>query len=646
MIDRSTVDRIMQAAEITEVIGDFVSLKKRGVNYLGLCPFHNEKTPSFTVSPSKGIYKCFGCAKGGNVVNFIMDHEHLAYPEALKYLARKYHIEVDEKEETPEEIKQKNERESLLILSGYAQKYFSRTLIDDPQGQAVGLSYLKERGIRRDTIDKFQLGYSIDSRDALTREATKNGYKKEFLVKTGLTIEKGDQLYDRFWGRIMFPIHGLSGRIIGFGARTLRTDSKAAKYLNSPESEIYHKSSSLYGLYFARQSLVREDKCFLVEGYTDVLSFYQSGIENVVASSGTALTEDQIRLIRRFTRNVTIIYDGDQAGIKASLRGIDLVLEQGLHVRVVPLPEGEDPDSFARSHSSLELLDYISKNEQDFITFKTKLLSENIGDDPVKRANLISEIVRSVAQIPDQIERSVYLQECSRLMGVKEEILFAETAKTRRRNREQTHRNRDYHPQEPRATTPRQETTEQKSESRAEEKEIIRLMLLFGDQVLYELQATPKDAPIPVKVNGFFIEEFENDNLEFSHPVYKMIFSEFRKIWNKPGLNHQSYFVNHPDPDISRVAVDLVSPSYELSKIHAKQGAYIRTESSMLKKVVPETLISFRTRMVKQLIEEIDQKIKMCQKNGDLDSILPLLEQRKHLEQLRKQLSKDLKRTI
>ncbi len=646
MIDHSTIDRIMQTAEITEVIGDFVSLKKRGVNYLGLCPFHNEKTPSFTVSPSKGIYKCFGCSKGGNVVNFIMEHEHLSYPEALKYLARKYHIEVDEKEETPEELKQKNERESMLILSGYAQKYFSRILSDNSEGQTIGLSYLKERGIRRDTIDKFQLGYSLDSRNAFTLEAGKNGYKKEFLVKTGLSIEKGDQVYDRFWGRVMFPIHGLSGRVIGFGARTLRADPKAAKYLNSPESEIYHKSSSLYGIYFARQSLVREDKCILVEGYTDVLSFYQSGIENVVASSGTALTEDQIRLINRFTRNVTIIYDGDPAGIKASLRGIDLILEQGMHVRVVPLPDGEDPDSFARSHSSAELLSYISDNEQDFISFKTKLLSENIGNDPVKRANLISEVVRSVAQIPDQIERSVYLQECSRIMDVKEEILFAETAKTRRRKYEQNQRNRNYQPQKPRTIAAQQESTTQKTESRAEEKEIIRLMLLYGDKVFYELQPSPKDTPIPVKVCGFFLEEFENDQLEFSHPVYKLMFSEFQKIWENPDLDCQSYFINHTNPDISRIAIDMIQPAHELSKIHSKQGAYIRTEASMLKKVVPETLISFRSRMVKQLIRDIDQDIKMCQKSGDMDNILTLLEQRKHLDQLRKQLSKDLKRII
>ncbi|MBT3750480.1 MAG: DNA primase, partial [Bacteroidetes bacterium] len=349
MIDHATIDRIMNAAEITEVVGDFVSLKKRGVNMLGLCPFHNEKTPSFTVSPSKGIFKCFGCGKGGNVVNFLMEHEHITYPEALKTLAKKYHIEVEETEETAEEIQQKNERESMMVVTAYGQKYFTRTLLESEEGQAVGLSYFKERGFRREVLDKFQLGYSLDKRNAFTEEAQKNGYKINYLVKTGLTIEKNDRHFDRFAGRVIFPIHSLSGRVIGFGGRTLRTDTKMAKYLNSPESDIYHKSRSLYGIYYARNAMAKADKCYLVEGYTDVLSMHQSGIENVVASSGTSLTEDQVRLIRRFTRNVTIIYDGDEAGVKASLRGIDIILEQGMHVRVVPLPDGEDPDSFAHA---------------------------------------------------------------------------------------------------------------------------------------------------------------------------------------------------------------------------------------------------------------------------------------------------------
>jgi len=409
MIDHATIDRIFQTADITEVVSDFVSLKKRGVNYLGLCPFHNEKTPSFTVSPSKGIYKCFGCGKGGNSVNFIMEHEHLTYPDALRYLARKYHIEIEEAHESDEEVQQRNDRESMMVLSAFAQKYFSRILTGNDEGRAVGLSYFRERGFHGDVIEKFQLGYAPEQRDALVQEAHKNGYKTEFLVKTGLAIEKNDRLFDRFAGRVIFPIHSLSGRVIGFGGRILKSDVQAAKYLNSPESEIYHKSATLYGIYFARNAMVKADKCILVEGYTDVISMHQSGIENVVASSGTSLTEDQIRLIKRFTSNVTILYDGDPAGIKASLRGIDMVLEQGMHVRVVLLPEGEDPDSFSRSHSSSELLKYLADNESDFITFKARLLSADAGKDPVKRANLIQEVVRSVSVIPDRIETGTFM---------------------------------------------------------------------------------------------------------------------------------------------------------------------------------------------------------------------------------------------
>ncbi|HRW63730.1 MAG TPA: DNA primase, partial [Bacteroidales bacterium] len=359
----------------------------------GLCPFHNEKTPSFTVSPSKGIYKCFGCGKGGNSVNFIMEHEHLGYPEALKYLAKKYNIEVVEKEQTVEEIQQQNERESLLIVSKFANSYFQENLHKSDEGRAIGLSYFKERGFRDEIIKKFELGYSPEKRDALTSWAQKSGYKLEFLEKSGLSIISETGQYDRFRGRVMFPIHGLSGNVIGFGGRILKTDAKTAKYLNSPESEIYHKSQVLYGMFYAKQSITQNDKCYLVEGYTDVISMHQSGIENVVASSGTSLTVEQIRLIKRFTPNVTIIYDGDAAGIKASLRGIDLVLEQGLNVRVLLLPDGEDPDSFAKSHSASELLDFIRKNEEDFITFKTRLLSEEAKNDPVKKANLISDIV-------------------------------------------------------------------------------------------------------------------------------------------------------------------------------------------------------------------------------------------------------------
>ena len=386
MIDQATIDRIIDAAEISEVVGEFVTLKKRGVNMLGNCPFHNEKTPSFTVSPAKGIFKCFGCGKGGNAVNFIMEHESLTYPEALKWLAKKYSIEVKEEEVSPEQIKQKDDRESMMIVSGYAQKYFSRYLHEEAEGRSVGLSYLRERGIRDDIIRKFELGFCPDGKDIFTQNAQKQGYKMEFLEKTGLTIKRDDWVRDRFAARVMFPIHNIAGRVIAFGGRTLKNEKTIAKYLNSPESEIYHKSRVLYGIYQAKREITRLDKSYLVEGYTDVLSLHQAGIENVVASSGTALTHDQIRLIKRFTPNITIIYDGDAAGIKASLRGIDLVLEEGVNVKVLLLPDGEDPDSFARSMSSSQLTAYIEANETDFIRFKTKLLMKGVENDPIEKA--------------------------------------------------------------------------------------------------------------------------------------------------------------------------------------------------------------------------------------------------------------------
>ena len=412
MIDQSTVAKIFDSSEITEVVSDFVTLRKRGVNFLGLCPFHNEKTPSFTVSPAKGIYKCFGCGKGGNSVNFIMEHEHLDYVGALKYLAKKYHIEVVEKELSPEQERQKNDRESMMIVNSFAQKSFTENLHTNSQGIAVGMGYMRERGFRDDIIKKFQVGYCLEAWDAFSNSALDSGYKKEYLVKTGLSIAKENRLLDRFRGRVIFPIHGIAGRVTAFGGRILKNDAKAAKYLNSPESEVYHKSRILYGIFQAKKAVVQNDKCFLVEGYTDVLSFHQAGIENVVASSGTALTADQIRLIKRFTNNVTIIYDGDAAGIKASIRGIDLVLEQEVNVKVLLLPEGEDPDSFSRTMGASDLMAYIEKHETDFIVFKTNLLLKDAKDDPVKRANLIIDIVRSIAIIPDGIVRAVL---CTRM---------------------------------------------------------------------------------------------------------------------------------------------------------------------------------------------------------------------------------------
>ena len=651
MIDYATIERIIQAAEITEVVSDFVHIRKRGSNFVGLCPFHNEKTPSFNVSPSRGIYKCFGCGKGGNAVNFLMEHEHLSYPEALRWLAKKYHIDIVETEESAEELQQKNDRESMMILNEFAGKYFIRMLLETDEGVNVGLSYFKERGLRREIIDRFQLGYSPEQRDAFVSEVRKSGYKDEFLLKTGLGVERTDRLADRFSGRVMFPIHSLSGRVIGFGGRILRSDAQAAKYINSPESDIYHKSATLYGIYHARNSIVKEDKCILVEGYTDVLSMHQAGVGNVVASSGTSLTEDQIRLIRRFTTNITILYDGDPAGIKASLRGIDMVLEQGMHVRVVPLPDKEDPDSYARSHSSTELIEYLKTNETDFITFKTRLLLDESGKDPVRRAQLIQEVVRSVAMIPDRIERTVYLQECSRMLGVEEQVLFTEAARMKRKQWEQK-RGGGIQPSEPRFAAPRQvpqvrEAARGAALFETEEREILHLMINYPDKKVYELAGEKRGETHTVTVAEFFLQEMETDNLVPENPLYAKMFREFQSVWGREGVNLQSFFINHPDPEISRLAVDLLTPGHQISKIHERSGAFVRTEEQMLKEIAPETLASYRSKKVKQMISALDEQIRDLQGSEDEEHLITgLLEERRHYEELRKTFSRELRRII
>ena len=432
MIDQPTIDRILDAANIVDVVSEFVTLRKRGINYVGLCPFHSDKSPSFYVSPAKNICKCFACGEGGTAVHFIMKHEQLSYYDALRFLAKKYNIEIQERELSEREKQVRSDRESMLIVNSWAQKYFTTQLYEHQEGKAAGLRYFAERGFREDTIRKFQLGYSLDQRDALYKAATKSGYKKEFLEKTGLVIAYDNGgVNDRFRGRVIFPVHTLSGKVVAFGGRVLKKDEKTAKYVNSPESEIYHKSNELYGIYFAKQAIVKEDRCFLVEGYTDVISMHQAGVENVVASSGTALTQGQIRLIHRFTSNITVLYDGDAAGIKAALRGIDLLLEDGMNVKVVLLPDGEDPDSFARKHNASQFAEFIRQNETDFIRFKTRLLLDDAGTDPIKRSALISDIIRTVAIIPDNIARSLYIRECSTMMEIDEMLLLNEVNKIR-----------------------------------------------------------------------------------------------------------------------------------------------------------------------------------------------------------------------
>lgn len=650
MIDQDTVQKILDSAEIVDVVQDFVSLKKRGVNYLGLCPFHNEKTPSFVVSPSKGIYKCFGCGKGGNAANFVMEHEQLSYPEALKYLAKKYNIEVHDRELTADEVRQKNERESLLILTSFAQKHFTRQLHNQDEGIAIGLSYFKERGFKHDVVKKFQLGYCLQKRDAFTEYALSKGYKLDFLVKTGLTIKKETYQFDRFFGRVMFPIHSLSGKVIGFGGRTMKSDKKTAKYLNSPESLIYHKSNVLYGLYFAKRDIVRKDKCYMVEGYTDVLALHQSGIENVVASSGTSLTQRQIQMVKRFTANLTVIYDGDKAGIKASLRGIDLILEEEMNVKVVPLPDGEDPDSFSKKMSPEELKDYIKDKEIDFIKFKTHLLFQETQNDPVERARLISSIVRSITIIPNNIIRAEYFKECSTILQVGEDVLYAEASKIKSQ-RDAQNKKRQYREKQ---TQTQPEKTQQNAPENTfaticepQEREIIRLLLNYGTLplILDEIPHTPPHQK-PQEHNTvaeFIIAELHDDELELSHPLYRKVFEEFEKAFNEDKNTEptfdEKHFTQHQDTKICKLAAELMTNPYQLSKIWSKNENYIRQENEKLKYIIPDTLNAYKEKKIKQLLKLTDDELKKAQENNDEEKMVELIQQKMMLNDLKKAIS-------
>ena len=479
MISKFTIDQVFETARVEEVIGDFVQLKKSGTNYKGLSPFTDERTPSFMVSPVKQIWKDFSSGKGGNAVAFLMEHEHFTYPEAIKYLAKKYNIEIEETEQTTEQKAEADKRESLYLVNEFARDYFKSTLTESQQGKAIGMTYFKERGFTLETIEKFQLGYNDDRWDGFTQEALRHGYQMSFLEETGLTIVKGDRQFDRFRSRVIFPIHSMSGRVLGFGGRTLSTDKKVAKYLNSPESEVYHKSKILYGINFAKQGIAKEDNCYLVEGYTDVIQMHQRGLSNVVASSGTALTPEQIRLVNRLTKNMTLLFDGDDAGIRASLRGVDLILEQGMNVRICTFPQGEDPDSFARNNSLDALQDYLAKNTTDFINFKASLLAKEAANDPIKKSETVRDMVQSIAKIPDHIKQEVYLKECSRIMDISQEVLFSTLAQILRKNRNDAQKT-------PEVKTPRLDVIQKpKSESKVDvqyalERKIIELLLLYG----------------------------------------------------------------------------------------------------------------------------------------------------------------------
>lgn len=642
MISQDTIRQILEAARIEEVIGEFLTLKKSGSNFKGLSPFSNEKTPSFMVSPAKQIFKDFSSGKGGNVVSFLMEHEHFTYPEALRWLADKYGIEIDEGPRTDEDIERDNERESLFIVSKYASETFQKNLVETEEGRNIGLSYFHERGFTDQVIKKFELGYALEGYSAFSDEATQNGYKPEFLTRSGLSIEKDDgRLIDRFRGRVIFPIHNLSGRVIGFGGRILNTEAKTAKYLNSPESLIYHKSKVLYGMYQAKGSIIKKEECYLVEGYTDVISLYQSGIENVVASSGTSLTSDQIRLIKRYTTNVTVLFDGDSAGIKASFRGIDMLLEEGMNVRVVLFPDGEDPDSYARKLDADELTEFLEKQSQDFLRFKTGLLLKDVSNDPIKKSELIKDIVTSISKIPDHIKRSVYLNECANLLEVSESALVAELNKMVKSRRMDRARNK----QQQVDANPFIEKVygDEKVDSAKEswdlkEKEIIRVLLLHGDKSMrVKVMEEEEEKMYEVNVAEFIIRDLQLDELTFRNKVYQNIFIEYADHLADRKIPDDRYFISHPNEEIAKLAVDLISSQYELSENwEEKHNILVATEEHNIRDVVRKCINSYKLAVIEEMIMEKREKLKGLDSD---DELLEEIEDIKNLEEIKKLLA-------
>lgn len=664
MIDQATIDRIISAANIVDVVSEFVTLRKRGVNYVGLCPFHADKSPSFYVSPAKNICKCFACGEGGTAVHFIMKHEQIGYLDALRYLAKKYGIEIQERELTEREKQFRDVRESMFIVNQWAQQYFSQNLFENLDGRLVGLRYFIERGLREETIRKFQLGYALDQRDALAKAAQLAGYQRKYLEKTGLVIadEDGKRTYDRFRGRVIFPVHSLSGKVVAFGGRILKKAEKTAKYVNSPESEIYHKSDELYGLFQAKQTIVRKDHCFLVEGYMDVIGMHQAGIENVVASSGTALTRGQIRLIRRFTNNITILYDGDAAGIKAAIRGIDMFLEEEMNVKVVLLPDGEDPDSFARSRSASEFGEFIAGHETDFIRFKTQLLLKEVGDDPVKRADLISDMVRTIAIIPNNISRAVYIRECAAMMTIDEQVLINEVNKIR------LGKVTAASPQTPSVTpvatgdgTKREEegpeanveagsagdstaTTKAPvapSPYRPFEIALLRYVVRYGERVLFDYFDEERQEQVTMRVAAYIRFDLERDDLTFYTPQFKQMLDEAADRCDEPGFVAQRYFLAHPDPLISQAAASLISEKYQLSKYHSKYRE-LEQEEDKLDLLVPRDIYAFKEAYILHQIKELQSKIKTAQAAGDMEGVMTLMARIAKLNEIKSVLCKEL----
>jgi len=629
VIPKNTVDIIIETAHVEEVVGEFITLKKRGANLLGLCPFHGEKTPSFTVSSVKGIYKCFGCGKAGNSVNFVMDHLKLTYPEALKWLAKKYNIEVIEREITPAERELQTERESMIIVMQYAQRYFSETMLQIDEGKSIGLGYFKERDLKDDIISKFQLGYSLEEKNSFTNTAIKNGYSPKYLAKTGMSILsnryvegneiKGNDLFDRYAGRVMFPIHDDGGRVVAFGGRSLTKDKKIAKYINSPETEIYNKSKILYGLWLGKKTIQEKDACYLVEGYMDVIAMHQAGIENVVASSGTSLTVDQIKSIHRFTKNIIVLYDGDEAGQKASSRAIPLLLEEGMNVKLLQFPDNDDPDSFSRKVTIQEFHDYIETNVTDFLYFKTKKLKEQTKNDPIKLAGVIKDIVENIAIIPDNIIRSIYIKECSNIMEIEESILQLEVNKIRRKVSPKQKKDDSVLDENSQTEILNQTNFQETNENTvlkfdSEEKELLRIMLLHGN-ILVKIDAETENEvaadDLEITISEFILYELWRDQISFENPIHQVILDEYILELSHDRIPTIQHFSMSQNPIISSFVINNIINNYELSNKWEKLGVYISEEINDIKKSTENLLFSLKEKKINSFINQKQDLLKL-----------------------------------
>lgn len=655
MIPKNTVDIIIETAHVEEVVGEFITLKKRGANLLGLCPFHGEKTPSFTVSSVKGIYKCFGCGKAGNSVNFVMDHLKLTYPEALKWLAKKYNIEVIEREITPAERELQTERESMLIVMQYAQRYFSETMLQIDEGKSIGLGYFKERDLKDDIISKFQLGYSLEEKNSFTNTAIKNGYSPKYLAKTGMSILsnryvegneiKGNDLFDRYAGRVMFPIHDDGGRVVAFGGRSLTKDKKIAKYINSPETEIYNKSKILYGLWLGKKTIQEKDACYLVEGYMDVIAMHQAGIENVVASSGTSLTVDQIKSIHRFTKNIVVLYDGDEAGQKASSRAIPLLLEEGMNVKLLQFPDNDDPDSFSRKVTIQEFHDYIETNVTDFLYFKTKKLKEQTKNDPIKLAGVIKDIVENIAIIPDNIIRSIYIKECSNIMEIEESILQLEVNKIRRKVSPKQKKDDSVLDENSQTEILNQTNFQETNENTvlkfdSEEKELLRIMLLHGN-ILVKIDAETENEvsadDLEITISEFILYELWRDQISFENPIHQVILDEYILELSHDRIPTIQHFSMSQNQIISSFVINNIINNYELSNKWEKLGVYISEEINDIKKSTENLLFSLKEKKINSFINQKQDLLKLTNPEETehiIKEIIQLIDLKKRVNKL------------